>query len=112
MYVSRSVRPQEVTVTVEAPVGTKISGSFEVDGVLSTIDTEAPTSFLATGRHVDFFIQNDSAQGDISVVLSASSSDMARTTAGPGGAAQCGYKKSRFPGSSSIWAHKVTAGSQ
>jgi hypothetical protein len=111
-FISRNMKPQEVTVTVEAPAGTRISGSYEVDGVRSAIDAEAPTSFTLTGRHLEFLIENDSTQGEISVVLSASESGMARTTAGPGSAVQCGYKKGKFPGSSSTWAREVTARSQ
>jgi hypothetical protein len=44
--VLRASRPHEVTVAIEAAEGTKLSGTYRVDGELSHFDSEAPTSFI------------------------------------------------------------------
>jgi hypothetical protein len=112
-FLIQSRRLHEVTVTVEGPVGTRISGNYVVDGVEHTIDGEAPVDFVVTGRHVEFSIQKDTQPGEIAVLLAADQSGTARTTAGPGGTVQCGYeKKGRVLGSSSVWAHLVIANSE
>jgi hypothetical protein len=101
-------RPREITVTVEAAAGTKISGNYVVDGVVSRFDTEAPASFIVTGRMIEIAVKKDDQPGVMAVTLVGDDSGQARTSVGPGETAKCSYEQCGLLRSSSkIWAGAV-----
>lgn len=108
----RKLPPNRVSIAVEGPIGTKISGAYEVDGVEYAVAAEVPMNLVVTGRHIELELQKDGQPGEIAVRLSAAKAGTAKTTAGPNETVRCGFlKKAGFPGSISVWAHGAVAGS-
>jgi hypothetical protein len=83
---------QTVTISVSATPGTKISGNYDVDGIKSEIDSEAPTQFILTGREVSCWIQNDEHPGEVSVRIAVGDA-YASASAGPGQGVNVGFRR-------------------
>ena len=81
-----------VTISVSASPGTKITGNYEVDGVKSEIDAEAPTQFVLTGREVSSWIKKDDQPGELSVKI-ALGEGFASASAGPGQVVNVGFRR-------------------
>ena len=102
-----NMRPAEVLVSIEGPVGTLVSGAYEVDGDSFPISAEVPAIFSVKGRRGEFSIEKDAQPGEISVTLDAKKMGTARTTAGPQELVECGFEKNWGLGGSSVWAHLI-----
>jgi hypothetical protein len=81
-----------VVIAVSAPSGTRITGTYEVDGIVSAIDTTAPTEFKCFGKDVHYTIRKDSQPGEMMVLLTAEGTGaQASAGAGPGGRVSGGF---------------------
>jgi hypothetical protein len=92
---ARLVWPQPahtVTISVSATTGTRINGHYEVDGVKSRIDSEAPTQFVLTGREVSCWIQKDDQPGELAVRIAVGEA-YASASAGPGQGVNVGFRR-------------------
>jgi hypothetical protein len=99
-----------VTISVTATPGTRITGSYQVDGVTSQVDTEAPTEFSATGREVTFAIRKNDQPGEMSVRI-ATGEGWASATAGPNRGVEVGYRSRGkwLTRAESFWATNLNA---
>ena len=102
-------KAQTVTISVSATPGTKVTGNYEVDGIKSEIDSEAPTQFLLTGREVSCWIQKDDRPGELSVRI-AMEDAFASATAGPGQGVNVGFRRRGrwITRSEAFWASTAT----
>jgi hypothetical protein len=93
-----------VTIVVSGTSGTKITGNYEVDGVASQIDSEAPTQFVVTGRDVTCSIHKDDHPGEMSIRI-ATDDGWASATAGPNHGVRVGYRSGNgLTKAESFWA--------
>jgi hypothetical protein len=86
------VPASSVTISIAATPGTKITGNYEVDGVKSQIDTEAPMQIVATGREVTCSIHEDKQSSELTVRVSVGKK-FASATAGPGQGVNVGFRR-------------------
>ena len=84
------VRP--VTISITAPAGTKVTGSYEADGVTSAIDAEAPAEIAINARAVSFSVRKDDRPGEMVVRIAVEGHGYASAGAGAGGTVRGGYK--------------------
>jgi hypothetical protein len=100
-----------VTITVAAPPETKVTGSYEVDGVQSTIDAEAPAEFVVTGRSVTFSVRKDDRPGQMTIRIAVEGRGYASASAVAGGGVRGGFKSGNgVTRSESFWATNSQAG--
>ena len=89
------VPPRHVVITVSAPPGTKITGTYDVDGVVSPIDADGPYQFEVNGREVRYSIQKDGQPGVMIVQLTVKGRDTAAGAGcGPGESVSGGFRSS------------------
>ena len=85
------VPARTVTISISATPGTKITGSYEVDGVKSQIDAKAPTQIIVTGREVACRVQKEDAAAELTVRI-ALDKKFASATAGPRQGVNVGFR--------------------
>jgi hypothetical protein len=83
---------QTATISVSATPGAKITGHYEVDGIKTKIDSEAPTQFVLTGREVSCWILKDDQPGELSVRIAVDEA-YASASAGPGQGVNVGFRR-------------------
>lgn len=97
------VRP--VTISITAPAGTKVTGSYEADGVTAAVDAEAPTEITVAARAVSFSIRKDDLPGEMIVRIAVEGHGYASAGAAGGGTVRGGYKSgNRVTRSEGFWA--------
>jgi hypothetical protein len=95
-----------LTLSVAAPPGTRVIGSYDVDGVTSAIDAEAPVEFVMTGRSVTYSIQMDDRPGEMTARIAAEVHGYASAGATARGWVHGGFTiRNGFARSETYWAN-------
>jgi len=85
---------RKITIDLDTDPGTRVTGSFSVDGLLTPFDAETPSLIEVRGRNVVFSITKDYQPGRLTVRMFIDAEEKAAisTTTGPGETVECGFR--------------------